>query len=103
MGEVAAWDADDEAEVRVLARDLALSPRLPLPDKVAVKKLDMAACERYAPPVCGLGACVKEMLVGENGQGARCKEVGAGVTRPQGEMSRRGWKGAEPKEVCGMN
>lgn len=45
VGEVAC-EAVDEADVRALPRDLPLSPREPLPDKVAVKKLDMAACER---------------------------------------------------------
>jgi hypothetical protein len=45
VGEVA-YEAVDEPEVRALPRDLPLSPRVPLPEKVAVKKLDMAACER---------------------------------------------------------
>lgn len=60
------WEADDDAEVRVLDRDLALSPLLPLPDKVEVKKLDMAACERYAPPLSRLGACVKDVWLRRN-------------------------------------
>lgn len=50
MGEVACEADDEEADVRVLVLDLPLSPLLPLPESVAVKKLDMAACQRYAPP-----------------------------------------------------